>query len=203
MQQADLFGEDPPPAAVQPLPPLVLQEHPVEGYRGRTLVNAQQASLTVAFAVDFETAGERLTKSAAGGKYAAVPYGMPQPQAVHIICEQLRKQSSSAATVLNIAGNGLYTFKAKLGMSQDAVNAWVFEVIRHVHQAQPLARIRSGGQTGADTAGLVAALALKIPALGLYPKGFLRRGPTGKDYTSTREGLQDELLHMARQLPQA
>ena len=198
MQQTDLFGQPQEAAPEQVHPALVLQEHPAEGYRSRTLINAQQADLTVAFAVDFDTAGERLTKSAAAGRYVAVAHATPVSAAVNALCDALKRLPGPA--VLNVAGNGLYTFQAKLGMGQSDVNAWLLEVLGGVHQVHKIGRIRSGGQTGADTAGLVAALALGIPALGLYPKGFLRRNTAGKDFTSSASDLERELRDAAAQL---
>ncbi len=191
MQQADLFGQAQEAAPEQVYPALVLQEHPAEGYRSRTLINAQQADLTVAFAVDFDTAGERLTKSAAAGRYVAIAHATPVSDAVKALCDVLKRLPGPA--VLNVAGNGLYTFQKKLGLGQAEVNAWVHSMLERVHRSTPLARIRSGGQTGADTAGLVSALALQVPALGLYPKGFLRRDTRQQDYCSSAQAIEQEL----------
>ena len=41
-------------------------------YHDRTVINASWADLTVAFAIDFGTAGERLTRKAAGDRYLPV-----------------------------------------------------------------------------------------------------------------------------------
>ena len=47
-----------------------------------------------------------------------------------------------------------------------------------------IAAIRSGGQTGADEAGILAAKELCIPAHVHAPKGWLMRGEDGKDVFS-------------------
>ena len=48
-------------------------------YAPRTQVNASSADLTVAFATDYATAGERLTMKMAGYRYVAVPLELDPP----------------------------------------------------------------------------------------------------------------------------
>ena len=43
-----------------------------------------------------------------------------------------------------------------------------------------LSRIISGGQTGADEGGLMAAALLGIPTGGWMPRGFLRESTSGR-----------------------
>ena len=47
-------------------------ENKSSSYAPRTFANAKSADLTIAFAIDFGTAGEQLTKKAAGQRYVAV-----------------------------------------------------------------------------------------------------------------------------------
>ena len=156
-------------------PGLVLRAHASTGYRERTKENANAAGLTVAFAVDFDTAGERLTRQAARA-YVAVSL-KPEDDVYAAASAILRTKCRH----LNIAGNGLHTL-SKHGWDQRRINEYVYQVLRVVHRQLPLTHIRSGGQTGADTAGIVAALALGVPATALFPKHFLQRDADGADY---------------------
>lgn len=158
-------------------PALVLEENVSDGWRQRTIENARKAELTVAFAVDFQTGGEQLTAKAAGKRYMGIPYGSDVDFAGNILARALK---AFEVKTLNVAGNGLYTL-VKHGVSQTQCNRWVFEVLAKAHAQAPLQRIRSGGQTGVDWAGLVSGLALEIPVLGLFPKNFRQRNRSGED----------------------
>lgn len=188
--QHDLFSDT---AELAPPPALQLLEHECSDYGPRTGDNARGADITVAFAVDFETAGERLTKRVAGARYLGIPYGSNVVQAA---AELLRVMHRRGAASLNVAGNGIYTLDAH-DVTQEDANRWVFEVLKLVHQQRPLSFIRSGGQTGIDTAGLVAGLALGIPVLGLYPLGYRHRLANNKDVLGTPEQLEAELRKAA------
>lgn len=165
-----------------------------KGYRPRTLRNAELADATVAFAVDFTTAGERLTRKAAGARYVAIPLGGSDIEAARMLYRHLRALN---AKTLNVAGNGIYTLD-KFGWSQEGANTWVCRVIGTVHQHWPITGIRSGGQTGIDVAGLVAAVALGIPATGYFPDGFLQRGADGIDVEHTERDVRESIVALAR-----
>ncbi|HBO5516208.1 TPA: hypothetical protein L4559_005136 [Pseudomonas aeruginosa] len=168
---------------------LTLKQHPIPGYRARTLVNAESADLTVAFASDFGTAGERLTHKAAGKRYIAIPLTTPAEEAGMILAASLRKHGAST---LNVAGNGIYTLSHH-GWTQESANLWLYLALRAACQSAPIQLIRSGGQTGADLAGLVAACELSIPALGYFPKGYLQRGLDQVDRTHTPFEIQQQI----------
>ena len=61
---------------------LTITESREAGYRSRTIENASASDITIAFATDFSTAGERLTaraaRESARGTYVAIPYS-PSP----------------------------------------------------------------------------------------------------------------------------
>lgn len=177
-------------------PALELREHPNSGYAARTGENARGAGLTVAFAEDFTTAGEKLTKRVAGQRFVAIPLRLNKVKAAQ---ELLRAMHEHGACSLNVAGNGIYTLAAH-GWSQAGVNQKVYAVLARVHQVHPLEFIRSGGQTGVDTAGLVAGLVLNVPVLGLYPQGFRRRLVDGVDVQGTETSLTQELQAQAQEL---
>jgi Circularly permutated YpsA SLOG family len=159
------------PLRIQPTM-LQLTEHHIPGYRARTLVNAAAADLTVAFAADFGTAGEFLTRKAAGRNYLAISLSTPTEAAGQALADCMRTREAFA---LNVAGNGISTLVTH-GWTQESVNIWVYQVLHFANQAIPIKALRSGGQTGTDIAGLVAACELSIPALGYFPKGFIQRG---------------------------
>lgn len=178
------------------LPALRLSESESSSYGPRTALNAKRADLTVAFALDFNSNGEKLTRQVAGSRYVGIPLGMDPDQAAK---EILDKISVFDASILNIAGNSLHSLnkgKSK-ALSQGEVNTWVFEVLSQVHAIRSLSAICSGGQTGVDQAGLVAAIALGIPALGHYPKGYRRRSQEGKDFLTEKSKLALELSQEA------
>ncbi|WP_216361005.1 putative molybdenum carrier protein, partial [Comamonas thiooxydans] len=84
---------------------LSLVAHQSFSYVPRTEENAKSADVTVAIAVDFNTAGERLTRRAAEPRYVAVPYGIDVATAAEILSSFMREHS---ARTLNVAGNGIY-----------------------------------------------------------------------------------------------
>jgi hypothetical protein len=188
--QFDLFSPEKQPEIID----LSLSATQDQGYRYRTDMNTKKSDLTLACAHDYNTAGERLTAKLAGSKYLAIPTSMSSSEAANRLLQECRKRS---VKTLNIAGNGIYTF-AKVPLSQEEINQWLYDILKIVHSSHPLISIRSGGQSGMDTAGLVAALALNIPAIGLYPANFLRRNVDNKDYFSTPEQISDELYAQAK-----
>lgn len=175
---------------------LRLTAHDNYSYAPRTQENAQNADVTVAFAVDFTTAGERLTHRASGSRYVGIPFGSNISTAANQLVEFL--QRCSGAT-LNVAGNGIYTLGAN-GVTQAQANQWVYEVLANVTSRVKLTLIRSGGQTGIDQAGLIAGMALGVPTLGFYPKSFRRRLANGQESSSNEKALYDELTKQMREL---
>ncbi len=95
-------------------PVLDIQPHSSKSYSHRTYTNAAGAGLTVAFAIDFATAGEKLTHKAAGARYAAIHLGSDALIAARQLYRQLRQHNSCT---LNVAGNGIYTL-AQHGFDQ-------------------------------------------------------------------------------------
>lgn len=175
---------------------LRLEAHESYSYVPRTGENARGADVTVAFAVDFNTAGERLTKREAGNRYVGIPFGSDVAQAAAKLVTFMREKNAQS---LNIAGNGIYTL-AEHGTTQAKANQWVYDVLALVMSQVKLSAVRSGGQTGIDQAGLVAAIALNLPALGLYPARFRRRNAQGNEVTSSVPALTAELTKQASEL---
>ena len=190
--QHDLFGAP----LVEEVRPGLLLTQGIAGYRQRTLDNAHAADLTVAIAADFTTHGERLTQRAAGGKFLAIPFGISVEEAALKIQAELQARS---VQILNVAGNGLYTFK-KYGHTQADVNQWLCDVFSSIDSNFWPKCIRSGGQTGMDWAALVCAIKLGIPAHGHFPAGFVRRNLAGQDYESDAMDIEIELRTDALEL---
>lgn len=184
--QPDFFEEPKPP---QPL--LTIEDHHSSDYGPRTGINARSADFTVAFATDFGTAGERLTKKVSAC-YLAIPYGENPVSAGQKLAGMVKSHGGS----INVAGNGIYS----LGTTQAAANAWLFKVFNEAEKHCKITAIRSGGQTGVDQAGLAVGIALGIPVTGLFPKGFRTRDKFGKDATSSAEAITELLLSQAAQL---
>lgn len=149
-----------------------------EGYGHRTYVNAASADVTLAFAVDFSTGGEKCTKDAvikANKLYIPVnlDYSSWKIHAPYIAW--MIKDFSS----LNIAGNGIYTL-SKYGISQDTCDDMIYYFIeRLINEYEcKITSIRSGGQTGVDESGLKAGVRLGVETISLCPKGWKYRTPT-------------------------
>lgn len=184
-------------------------EHKSPSYGPRTYHNAHSAQLTIALAVDFSTAGERLTKKAAVsskfGQDAYFPVSLTPELNEHWIhsardlyraCNRIERLSGGQrVTTLNVAGNGIYTLSAN-GMSQEWVNQMTYNIIAQVHQHLPFERIVSGGQTGIDIAGGIAGDLLGLPVEMTYPKNLKWRFENGQDVNTT----EAEILNYLDQL---
>lgn len=149
-------------------------EHNIYGYAARTIENAILADCTIAFAFDFNTPGEKLTKRAtlnAGRLYFPVHYlKLNHSRIADEICEIVSERFSSIT--INVAGNGAYT-QIKYGITQDRCDLHILRFFQYLLSCPALKTkeisIRSGGQSGADEAGLKAAVKLGIPAICLAP----------------------------------
>lgn len=174
--------------------PLLLTCSTVPGYAHRTRENADACGLTAAFALDFMTGGERLTRSAAGeAKYVKLPLaGASTMELASILVEALDR---TGARMLNVAGNGLYMLsKHWAAFPEQIVDETVRRMLEHAFFYHAVELVRSGGQTGADTAGIRAAVALGVPAHAHLPAGFLYRAADGVDRTQTEAQCRARLL---------
>lgn len=174
----------------------ILEEHKSSHYAPRTYYNAHRADLTIAIAANYLTGGEVVTHKAAKDKYLALPLTTPAIENARLLWRELKRRNVS---VLNVAGNGIYTL-SKYGYTQAGVNDYAFELLRHVVPHWPITLVVSGGQTGIDTAGAVAAQALGIPAELCYPKGYKVRFEDGIDVSVTKEWLTEWLTKQVEQI---
>lgn len=184
------------------------------GYAQRTKENAEWSDVTLALAADFNTAGERLTKKVAGNKYIGEKIVLTTeggtnlnypvnyyPETARRLLDQIENQGLPKNNVkLNIAGNGIYTLSS-FGLTQEKLNDWVTTVIGELQKlGVTVSEIRSGGQTGVDEAGIIAAQRLGIPASVHAPKGFLFRTADKKDIAD-KSAFESRFNQTQQQVP--
>jgi len=169
---------------------LTIREHKSSSYGPRTYTNANDAEVTIALAVDYTTAGERLTHKAAGEKYLKLDPISDCVQNSRKLWSRLNLLRIDHP-IVNVAGNGIYTL-SKHGWTQDVINKYLILMLGLVNLHYPIARIVSGGQTGVDLAGGYAGWKLGIDTVMTLPKGFKQRHEDGVD----REHTEDEIKEM-------
>lgn len=64
-----------------------------------------------------------------------------------------------------------------------------------MHNASPIVKLYSGGQTGVGLAGAIAGCMLGIDTEVTLPKGYLQRHADGKDYQHTRDEIQEQIIN--------
>jgi hypothetical protein len=178
---------------------LTIVEHSSPHYSPRTWHNATTADLTVAFAVDFTTAGEKLTRKAAGNNFVAIPLDTNAMEAADMVLHALTSRNGK---VLNIAGNGIRTL-AKHGWTQDRANAYLLAVLAYVKASTSIVQVQSGGQTGIDMSGAIAGVALDIPTVITMPKGCIQRYEDGVDRTFTPDQIRQQVQSALKTLKAA
>ena len=180
---------------------LELLEHISSNYQYRTQYNATVADLTVAFAVDFQTAGERLTKKVSKDKYLGFLLSDTVGEhPLHIAAKIKKWCIDKEVRTLNIAGNGLYTL-CEYDWTQEKINIFMYTVLKALKNSS-ITKIISGGQTGVDYAGLVAGYSLGYAVCGTFPKGFRQRNEEGIDYTQTEVEVRRRIIDDASKLPE-
>lgn len=155
------------------------------GYAHRTKINVREADMTIAFAINFRTGGERLTRTQAGQRYIPVHLIEFDANLNATLDEVISFAKQRKVKSVNISGNGAHTLAAH-GLTQREIDRWVYMVLAPLHKAQRLTCVRSGGQTGADEAGIKAGLQLFLPCVALLPAGYMVRRADGMDVTQTR-----------------
>lgn len=162
-------------------------------YPSRTRENANWSDITIALAQDFNTAGERLTKNAAGNKYVSFTLAAESNDASEIaenLYNQIRTKGKADNLKINIAGNGIYSMK----QSQSYYNDLMTQILMKLQDmGVTISEIRSGGQTGIDEAGIIAAQRLGIPNEVHSTANFMFRDKSGKDI-SDEQAFKDRFL---------
>ena len=155
------------------------------GYRERTIFNAENADLTIYFADKnhTESNGSKLTSN-----HSKVFCLVQVPSHINFAVEAvLGALEGIPEPVINIAGNGIARFPSY--MTQNNINAFVYNAMKSIHEKKPIKLIRSGGQTGADWAGIIAGIALQIETVATFPLHFRQRDRKEKDFTNNEEQL--------------
>ena len=163
-----------------------------ESYRARTIKNVQSADITIAFAYDYNSPGEILTKKHASKKsYVTGPMEVVDFSskesiiknatriAEKVISEINRKQLDKNNLKINIAGNTISKFIE--GVSQKDLQGLIENVFKILTEKDiTISEVISGGQSGADIAGAFAADNLGIKTTIRAPRNFLISTPDGK-----------------------
>lgn len=170
---------------------VIVQEHTSAKYGPRTYFNAKSGDVTVAFAVDLTTAGEKLTHKAAEDRYIGFLLE-ENTESIDLARQLYRFMKFKNAKTLNIAGNGIYTL-SKHNCSQAHINEFVLDVVGKVHEHWPIQKIFSGGQTGVDLAGAVVAKHLNIDALITLPHGYVQRFEDKVDIVQSKEEVEKQI----------
>ena len=164
-----------------------IQEHPDGGYRERTIENVRRSDATIAFAQNFNTPGEILTRNTAKSEhkpYLAIDIDkngeIDIESAVRTIVPFLKQYK---ARNINIAGNAISRMSQT---TQEKLDEAIYKTLEGVNEKYILKSVRSGGQTGVDEAGAKAGRNLNIKTTVLAPKGYLFTGGSGKEAFEAR-----------------
>lgn len=165
---------------------IILQESEYYGYSTRTRDNVLYTDATLIFAINLESAGTRLTIDLCN-KYKK-PYFIID-LTKNNSCKNLERffevSMRGKKLALNIAGNGLSTFyEANKNIDQKDINLVVQKFLEESNAKKYINLIQSGGQTGADEAGILAAINLDIPAKIIAPAGWRFRDKFKKDISN-------------------
>jgi len=170
-------------------------------YPSRTRENANWSNITIALAQDFNTAGEKLTKSAAGNKYVSSILSAESNDASEIaenLYNQIKTKGKTDNLKINIAGNGIYSMK----QSQSYYNDLMTQILMKLQdKGVTISEIRSGGQTGIDEAGIIAAQRLGIPNEVHSTANFMFRDKSGKDI-SDEQAFKNRFLSSISSRPE-
>lgn len=161
-----------------------------KGYPARTEANVVNSDVTLAFAQDFNSAGEKLTKRlciAHNKLYIPIDLNnriMTIYRMNCIINGIQTKVDTSKVLVFNGLGNGIYS----LPDTQENLNTWFVHFLRDFFEhpqwdIKPY-EVCSGGQTGVDEAFVLAADYLGYNGIVRAPKGYLFRGKNHVDISS-------------------
>lgn len=174
---------------------LLVNESTSSNYKDRTKLNVESSDVTIGLAADYTTLGEKLTQREAGSNY--VKHEGNDTSFVDSIVSKLEESKGST---INVTGNGIYTWKEH-GKDQDTLNRQMFNILSQVKEKYPnFNGIVTGGQTGSDIAGAVAAKALGLDVTVNMPKGFKQRDIDGVDFTQTQEDVNTYIESAASKL---
>lgn len=147
-------------------------------YSDRTRENIEWSDITIALAENFDTAGEKLTKYSAEGKYVSSNITKNVNDIVDSIYNQMTALGKTKDIKLNIAGNGIYS----LSKNQFQYDIKLIDIIKGLqNKGITISEIRTGGQTGIDEAGAKAGQYLGIKTTVNAPSKWTYRNKQGND----------------------
>ena len=158
-------------------------EHTNANYPGRTAVNVRDSDGTIAFAYNFDSAGEKLTeKMCVQYKKPILKIALREPltDVDEVASEIVKWLKIYNINHINVAGNGIRTMQGVF--TQAILDTYLYKIFKKVLESYPLEHGRSGGQTGADEAGVKALDQLGIETTIVYPKGYRIRTLTEDIY---------------------
>lgn len=163
-------------------------------YVPRTKTNAK-ADATIAVAVHFNSAGEKLTKRSvvgAGKLYISIHANEFRHFQNWRTKDIVAAFNEKNVKTLNIAGNSLHTLGAAWTQAECDEIAYnmLSAITTHPDLKHPIELVRSGGQTGFDEAGSKAAAKLGIPSLVYCPKNWRFRTQQGYEVYNEQEFKQ-------------
>jgi len=176
------FNEDGNPEIISKVNGVTVTESKGD-YPQRTKENAEWSDITLDLTESDKGSGGRneLTKRVAGDKYIhfkLTDEGDNTYDADEILAAIKEAGLPTENIKLNIAGSEI----GKLKSDQERYNEEVTRLLKGLQElGVTISEIRSGGQTGIDEAGIIAAQRLGIKASVHAPKGFKFRGADGKD----------------------
>lgn len=166
-------------------------QHTSSNYAHRTKYNASSADVTIALAFDLNTHGEKLTKKSAGAKY--IGFSIDKNSCVNDIVREIYAfLMIKKAKSVNIAGNGIYTL-TEYGCSQRNINLFVFRIFESLGRHYNIDKVYTGGQTGVDLAGAIAAHMMGHHVIMTLPNGFKQRFADGVDVYQSQSDVQTQV----------
>ena len=184
------FDEDGNPETISKVNGVAVTESTGD-YPQRTKENAEWSDITLDLTESDKGSGGRneLTKRVAGDKYIhfkLTDEGDNTYDADEILAAIKEAGLPTENIKLNIAGSEI----GKLKSDQERYNEEVTRLLKGLQGlGVTISEIRSGGQTGIDEAGIIAAQRLGIKASIHAPKGFKFRGVDGKDVSNKQKFL--------------
>lgn len=134
--------------------------------------NVNEADITFGLGTSFETKDEAISKEKAKAKWYGVAINnfknkkitpkdiTPSQESIDNIVANLK---AIGGDKINIIGNDLAVLE-NAGYTQDAIDRYVYNILKEVNKAYPIKTILSTGQTGVAEAAVKAAKRLGIPA---------------------------------------
>ena len=199
--------------------PVKISTTTTKNYRDRTIKNVRDTDLTLALVIDKTTLGEKLTKNVAAeqGKYNLINITVDDRGMYHFdqndVQRVIDKYADKGPLRINIAGNGIYTFKnyseSKIEGYQGQLDLDVEYLLQQlVNAGVDISYVRSGGQTGVDEAGVKAASKLHIPSEIVTTSDFKFRNIDNLDISDEAEfkarfnTLKNDMYTQARESQQ-